>query len=169
MAAIVIVSCYHLWLGLCLLLLPVMPHPFGQIEPFYRNGEGLSYAWTGVMFLTVSMLAIIALMLGRTWYIHDSRIRFIRRVALTAPQQIVITYTAYQGVMDAFDAISQYGLHSDYTSRLILALNVSMVFAVLHMYGSIQWWASAPRWKSKKCLNPPCPFRIAEQTRQRNG
>jgi hypothetical protein len=167
---IILVSFYHLWLGICLLSLPVIPHPFGQIDPFISpNGAGLSDYQVGWMLVIVASMALIGLFLGRVWYIKPPTIRFIRRVILISPQQFLITYAAYQGLLGVMDAIRQYGLDNEYTSRLIFALNVSLLFAIIHLIGSIQWWASAPKWKSWECTKGPnpCPYRIAEQVRQK--
>jgi hypothetical protein len=168
MTGILIVSFYHLWLGLCILILPVVPKPLGQIEPFYHAGEWMTYNQIGILLITVSLMALTALFLGKFWYIKDPQWRFTRRVALIAPQQIVITYAAYQGFISIFEATETYGWATDYTARLVFGLNISLVFAVLHCIGTIEWWANNPRWKSKACYKPtPCPYWQAEMERRK--
>jgi hypothetical protein len=160
MTAIILVSCYHLFMGIAVLLVPRMPEPFGQLDPF-RNGLGMTYPQIGWMLIIISTMALSGLTIGRFWYIQQPNLRFARRASFIAPQQILITFSAYQGFLALLDSIQTVGwLDPDVTSaRLLFALNVSLWFAIWHFIGVVIWMGSTPLWRTAGCLTPLCPYR----------
>lgn len=160
MTSIILVSCYHLFMGIAVLLLPKMPEPFGQLDPFH-SGLGLSYQQIGWLFICTSLMALSGITIGRFWYIHNPKWRFARRATFITPQQILITFSAYQGLIALINSIQDLGWEDpDATSaRLLFAFNVSLWFAIWHFVGAVIWMASTPKWRSSGCLTPLCPYR----------
>lgn len=144
-----------------MLLLPVLPHPFGQIEPF--RSIGWSDNTIGIVLVTGSLVALFALYLGRYWHIQNPRLRFIRRVILIMPQQMIITYIAYASCIEAQHAIETLGLASDMASRSIFSLNISATLATVHAIGTVRWLSDPRKWKSHECAVGPnsCPYKKA--------
>lgn len=152
-----------------MLLLPVLPSPFGQIEPF-RN-LGISDTTTGIMLVIGAVSALVALFLGRFWYITNPVLRFIRRVILITPQQIIITYIAYASSIEVRHNILEAGIASDLASRSVFSLNISVTLAVVHAIGVVAWLSDRKKWKTYECsAGPePCPYKMAEQLRSKHG